>query len=194
MFRSLIPPTEDENNCIYYDQFKGIQNSPMQSKNLPDCFTGKCHRCLSGIVYLFVLLIYFNSSYSVTKGYECVNKKIPAFGKLQHEPLLITLIELSKPERRMFWSRSVFIHVCSCCFNHKVQAYFWFSLVLYNAVSLPALLCMIAIYSLSSGSWHSSLANVMLNDFYQMVTRNLLETSNTYRILCFSSLLQENIK
>lgn len=102
VFRSLIPPTEDENNCIYYDQFKGIQNSPMQSKNLPDCFTGKCHRCLSGIVYLFVLLIYFNSSYSVTKGYECVNKIIPAFGKLQHEPLLITLIELSKPERRMF--------------------------------------------------------------------------------------------
>ncbi|XP_040529142.1 tesmin isoform X4 [Gallus gallus] len=45
VFRSLIPPTEDENNCIYYDQFKGIQNSPMQSKNLPDCFT----ECSSGV-------------------------------------------------------------------------------------------------------------------------------------------------
>ncbi|XP_042740465.1 tesmin isoform X3 [Lagopus leucura] len=44
-FRSLIPPAEDENNCIYYDQFKGIQNSPMQSKNLPDCF----NECFSGV-------------------------------------------------------------------------------------------------------------------------------------------------
>lgn len=62
MIRSLIPPAEDENNCIYYDQFKGIQNSPMQSKNLPDCFNGKCHRCLSGIIYLFgffLLLFHF---------------------------------------------------------------------------------------------------------------------------------------
>ncbi|XP_042670126.1 tesmin isoform X1 [Centrocercus urophasianus] len=44
-FRSLMPPAEDENNCIYYDQFKGIQNSPMQSKNLPDCF----NECFSGV-------------------------------------------------------------------------------------------------------------------------------------------------
>ncbi|XP_052548958.1 tesmin isoform X1 [Tympanuchus pallidicinctus] len=43
-FRSLMPPAEDE-NCIYYDQFKGIQNSPMQSKNLPDCF----NECFSGV-------------------------------------------------------------------------------------------------------------------------------------------------
>ncbi|XP_019471009.1 tesmin isoform X2 [Meleagris gallopavo] len=48
VIRSLIPPAEDENNCIYYDQFKGIQNSPMQSKNLPDCF----NECSSGVYSL----------------------------------------------------------------------------------------------------------------------------------------------
>ncbi|OXB69651.1 UNVERIFIED_CONTAM: hypothetical protein H355_001678 [Colinus virginianus] len=38
VFRSLIPPAEGEDNGIYYDQFEGIQNSPMKSKNMPDCF------------------------------------------------------------------------------------------------------------------------------------------------------------
>ncbi|XP_032043932.1 tesmin [Aythya fuligula] len=37
VFRPLIPPVAGENNCICYDQYKGIQTSPMQSKNLPDC-------------------------------------------------------------------------------------------------------------------------------------------------------------
>ncbi|XP_040414150.1 tesmin isoform X2 [Cygnus olor] len=37
VFRPLIPPAAGENNCICYDHYKGIQTSPMQSKNLPDC-------------------------------------------------------------------------------------------------------------------------------------------------------------
>ncbi|NXC43765.1 MTL5 protein, partial [Penelope pileata] len=45
VFRSLIPPVAGENNCICYDQFKGIQDSPVQSKNLPDCF----NECSGGI-------------------------------------------------------------------------------------------------------------------------------------------------
>ncbi|NXJ08160.1 MTL5 protein, partial [Odontophorus gujanensis] len=38
VFRSLISPAEGGDNDIYYDEFEGIQNSPMKSKNLPDCF------------------------------------------------------------------------------------------------------------------------------------------------------------
>ncbi|XP_025937877.1 uncharacterized protein LOC112973787 [Apteryx rowi] len=37
VFRSLIPPIAGENNCICYDQFKGIHNSSVQPQNLPDC-------------------------------------------------------------------------------------------------------------------------------------------------------------
>ncbi|OXB59699.1 hypothetical protein ASZ78_012620 [Callipepla squamata] len=45
VFRSLIPPAEGGDNGIYYDQFEGIQNSPMKSKNMPDCF----NECSSGV-------------------------------------------------------------------------------------------------------------------------------------------------
>ncbi|XP_021259164.1 tesmin isoform X2 [Numida meleagris] len=48
VFRSLIPPVAGENNCICYDQFKGIQNSSMQSKNLPDCFN-ECSGAIYGL-------------------------------------------------------------------------------------------------------------------------------------------------
>ncbi|KAF1665355.1 Tesmin, partial [Aptenodytes patagonicus] len=37
VFRSFIPPIAVENKSIYYDQFKGIQNSTMQLQNLTNC-------------------------------------------------------------------------------------------------------------------------------------------------------------
>ncbi|KAF1472044.1 Tesmin, partial [Megadyptes antipodes antipodes] len=37
VFRSFIPPIAIENKSIYYDQFKGIQNSTMQLQNLTNC-------------------------------------------------------------------------------------------------------------------------------------------------------------
>lgn len=170
----------------------------MQSKNLPDCFNGKCQGSEWDYLFvcLFVLLLYFNSSYRVRKGYECLNKIISGFGKLQHEPLLIMVIELKKSERRKLWNRSVFVHVCSCCFRHRVQAYFWFSLALYYALSLPAVLCMIAVQLSVEADIHISLANVLslLNDLCQTVRINLLEASNTHGSLYFQSLLQENTK
>ncbi|NXL87370.1 MTL5 protein, partial [Alectura lathami] len=45
VFRSLVPPVVGENNCVCYDQCKGIQNSPVQAKHLPDRF----NECSSGI-------------------------------------------------------------------------------------------------------------------------------------------------
>ncbi|NXE83789.1 MTL5 protein, partial [Cochlearius cochlearius] len=37
VFRSFIPPVAGKNKCIFYDQFKGLQNSTMQLQNLTNC-------------------------------------------------------------------------------------------------------------------------------------------------------------
>ncbi|NXL06458.1 MTL5 protein, partial [Mesembrinibis cayennensis] len=37
VFRSVIPPVAGENKCIFYDEFRGIQNSTMQLQNLTNC-------------------------------------------------------------------------------------------------------------------------------------------------------------